>query len=127
MQPTGKFLPFDGLWVARIVIVGEFTEVPLAVGQKEVHSGVVDVLGQSFPDVYEFVDSFPAQDGNDFVGRVLLAPSAVGLVNALAVERVLSGVASYFEGERCRGLGRRLDRGGVQPASPRDSYQRHGR
>ena len=70
------------------MVIGEFTKVPLSIGQEQVHSRVIDVLGQAFDDVDKFGQPILAEKGHDFSGRVLFAPSRVGLVNALPVGRL---------------------------------------
>ena len=74
--------------MARIVVVRELTKIPLSVGQEHVDPRVVDVLCQSFSDANQFVDAVFAENGNNFIGRVFLAPAAIGLMDSLAFKGV---------------------------------------
>ena len=69
--------------MARIVVVREFPKIPLSVGQEHVNPGVVDVLRQPFSDAHEFVNAVLTENGNDFIRRVFLTPSAIGLMDSL--------------------------------------------
>ena len=70
------------------MIVRKFTKIPLAIGEKQVNSGVIDVFSQPFSDMDELVDAVVSEHRDDFIGGVRLTPSAIGLVNALALKGV---------------------------------------